>query len=277
MGSDTSEPGHQPDESPRREVLVGDFWMAEFELNWQQYELFVFRDKRFPILVDEARLQRLAIDGVTGATAPYAEMSFGMGKEGYPAVNMTQYAALRYARWLSAKTGHFYRLPTEAEWEYACRAGTSTPWSFGAEESELDRHAVFADNSDGRYARPGTRTPNPWGLYDMHGNVAEWTLDGYDASGYANLPAENPWRRPEQLYPRSTRGGSWIDAAEQTRCASRRGSAPEWKERDPQIPRSLWWLTNAPFVGIRLVRPRTAPSADEIAEYWPEAIEDFGL
>lgn len=278
MGSPDDEAGRSPAEGPTHEVTVGDFWMGQYEINWQQYELFVYRDEeQFNALAGPEQLQALAIDGVTGATTPYVEMSFGMGKEGYPAVNVTQYAALQYARWLSAKTGHFYRLPTEAEWEYACRAGTTTPWSFGDDPAAANEYAVFNNNSDGRYAQPGGRKPNPWQLYDMHGNVAEWTMDQFDPNFYATSAGDNPWNRPTELYPRVARGGSWIDDVEQLRCAARRPSAPEWKERDPQIPKSDWWLTNAPFVGFRLVRPRVQPAPAEIEQYWLRAMEDYGI
>jgi formylglycine-generating enzyme required for sulfatase activity len=204
-------------------------------------------------------------------------MSFGMGKDGFPAVNVTQHAALQYARWLSAKTGRFYRLPTEAEWEYACRAGTDTPWSFGAAATTAGNYAIYQDNSEDRYAQTGSRKPNPWRLYDMHGNVAEWTMDQFAPDFYASSGRDNPWNRPIELYPRVARGGSWLDPIEQLRCAARRPSATNWKERDPQIPKSQWWLTNAPFVGFRLISPRVQPSADEIARYWLEAIEDYGI
>ncbi len=278
MGSPESEPGRSPAEGPQHPVTVADFWMGQYELNWQQYELFVYRDEtQFNTLVEPEQLQALAIDGITGATTPYVEMSFGMGKEGFPAINVTQYAALQYARWLSAKTGHFYRLPTEAEWEYACRAGTTTAWSFGDDAAALEEYAIYKGNSEGRYARPGSRKPNAWQLYDMHGNVAEWTMDQFDPGFYAESSGDNPWNRPTELYPRVARGGSWIDEPAQLRCAARRPSAPEWKERDPQIPKSDWWHTNAPFVGFRLVRPRVQPSPADIKQYWLQAMEDYGI
>ncbi len=278
MGSQPDETGHQPHEAPQHAVTVGDFWMGQYEISWQQYDLFVHRDDdSFGQLTAPDKLQALSIDGLTGATTPYVEMSFGMGKEGYPAINITQYAALHYARWLSAKTGHFYRLPTEAEWEYACRAGTSTPWSFGDNSAMANEYAIHAGNSEEHYALVGSRRSNPWDLYDMHGNVAEWTMDQFDPGFYSKSEAENPWNRPTELYPRVTRGGSWIHTPEQQRCASRLPSAANWKERDPQIPKSDWWLTNAPFVGFRLVRPRTQPPAEDIARYWLEAIEDYGI
>ncbi|MEH6593313.1 MAG: SUMF1/EgtB/PvdO family nonheme iron enzyme [Halioglobus sp.] len=278
MGSPDSEPGRSETEGPQHEVDVADFWMGQYEMNWQQYELFVYRDAvQFNELVSEEKLQELGIDGVTGATSPYVEMSFGMGKDGYPAVNITQHAAVYYARWLSAKTGRFYRLPTEAEWEFACRAGTRTAFSFGEGLEMLGDYAIYQGNSEGQYARPGTRKPNPLQLYDMHGNVAEWTMDQFDSAYYTVAGRDNPWKRPTDLYPRVARGGSWVDDPDQLRCAARRPSAPNWKERDPQIPKSLWWLTNAPFVGFRLVSPRVQPEATEIARYWLEAIEDYGI
>jgi formylglycine-generating enzyme required for sulfatase activity len=278
MGSPEDEQGRDASEGPRHEVSVADFWMGQYEINWQQYELFVYRDEdNFNKLAPQQQLDALAIDGVTGATAPYVEMSYGMGKQGYPAINVTQYAALQYARWLSAKTGRFYRLPTEAEWEYACRAGTTTPWSFGGDAGSAGDYTVYKDNSEHRYAKTGSRQPNPWQLYDMHGNVAEWTLDQFDPTFYASSSGDNPWNRPTELYPRVVRGGSFRDPLEQTRCAARRPSATVWKERDPQIPKSNWWLTNAPFVGFRLVSPRVQPGPEEIQRYWLEAIEDFGI
>ena len=278
MGSPDNEPGRESWEGPQHPVTVDDFWMGQYELTWQQYELFVFRDEAsFGKLTSAENLEALAIDGVTGATSPYVEMSFGMGKEGYPAVNITQYAALRYARWLSAKTGRFYRLPTEAEWEYACRAGSDTAFSFGNDASVAAQYAMFEQNSEERYAKTGSLKANPWQLYDMHGNVAEWTMDQFDPTFYASGDSDNPWNPPTELYPRTTRGGSWIDTVDQLRCAARRPSAGNWKERDPQIPKSLWWLTNAPFVGFRLVSPRLQPSPEVIARYWLEAIEDYGI
>lgn len=277
MGSPGSEPDRASAEGPQHQVTVADFWMGQYEINWQQYEVFVYRNEDFSALQPPDVLKELAIDGVTGATVPYMEMSFGMGKEGYPVVNITQYAALRYARWISAKTGKFYRLPTEAEWEYACRAGTTTAWSFGDDDTSATDHAVYRQTSGGRYAPTGSRKPNPWQLHDMHGNVAEWTMDKFDPGFYAKSGVHNPWNPPQKLYQRVTRGGSWNEDIHALRCASRLASAPSWKERDPQLPKSRWWLTNAPFIGFRLISPRQQPSAEEIKQYWLKAIEDYGI
>jgi formylglycine-generating enzyme required for sulfatase activity len=111
----------------------------------------------------------------------------------------------------------------------------------------------------------------------MHGNVAEWTYDQYIPDFYAQAAggtASNPVARPTKLYPHAVRGGSWDDDADRLRSAARRASNPKWKQRDPQIPRSDWWMTNASFVGFRVVRPLKQPSKEEIAKYWLEAIKD---
>jgi formylglycine-generating enzyme required for sulfatase activity len=213
------------------------------------------------------------VDAVSRPTKPYVEMSFGMGLNGFPAISMTQHAANKYAEWLSAKTGRFYRLPTEAEWEYACRAGTTTAYSFGDDPSALKEYAWDRANSDGKYQLIGKKKPNPWGLYDMHGNVAEWTLDQYLPDAYAKSPAANPWERPTKPYPQTVRGGSWNDGPDQLRCGARLPSDATWKQQDPQIPKSIWYLTDAQWVGFRLVRPLKVPSAKEMYLYWNNGVE----
>lgn len=273
MGSPEDEKGRNEDET-LHEVTVGDFWMGTYEITWEQYEEFVYRDEQDDNFV--ASLDELGIDGVSAATSPYEDMSNGMGKAGYPAIGMTQYAAITYCKWLSAKTGRFYRLPTEAEWEYACRAGSQTAFSHGDDTKALGDYAVYKKNSDFAYAEIGTKEPNGLGLYDMSGNVSEWVMDQYDPEFYARSESVDPWNKPTSLYPRVVRGGSWRDAPDNCRCAVRKGSKSRWKMKDPQIPKSNWWHTNIFYVGFRVVRPREQPSPEEISQYWLEAIEDFG-
>jgi formylglycine-generating enzyme required for sulfatase activity len=268
IGSLSSEKGHQQDESPQSNIEVASFWMASTETTWNLYQHFVDRD------IDERSLQKkdqalvdLDIDAVSGATTPYVDMSFGMGTDDYPAIGMTQKAAVQFCKWLSALTGNFYRLPTEAEWEYACRAGSQTAYSHGDDASDLELYAWFEENSNGKYHKVGQKKPNAWGLYDMHGNIAEWTLDQYEIEAYKKL-AKVKWNKPLKTYPKAVRGGSWIDSAEKLRSAARRGSDPQWKMRDPQIPKSEWWHTDAPFVGFRIVRPYQTPSKKEQELYW---------
>jgi formylglycine-generating enzyme required for sulfatase activity len=280
MGSPANEEGRNEDEGPQHQVKVDSFWMGKYEITWEQYDLFVREevdDLTATLPAAEGDVE-LTADAVSLPTPPYVDMSFGMGKDGFPAINMTQYAAVQYAKWLTAKTGRFYRLPTETEWEYACRAGSGTAYHFGNNPDELTDYGWFYDNSEYQYQKIGTKIPNSFGLYDMHGNVSEWTMDQYDEDYYDEFDgtvADNPWLRPVELYPRTVRGGSWKDDPDRLRCAARRGSIPRWKQRDPQLPKSIWWLTNAEFVGFRLVRPEKPPSREEMETYWLEAMEDF--
>ncbi len=266
LGSPPGEPHRQPDEGPQRKLAVPAFWIGKHEVTWDEYELFMFA----PDLAGPAENEKP--DAVSHPTKPYGDPSFGMGIEGYPAISMTHHAASKYCEWLSAKTGHFYRLPTEIEWEYAARAGTATAYSFGNDAATLAEHACFGAE---KYAPVGARKPNAWGLYDMHGNVAEWTLDQYHPDAYTKLqpgPATGRWVRSTQPYPHVIRGGSWNDPPELLRSAARRGSSPEWKKDDPGLPKSVWYLTNAPWVGFRIVRPVAIPSAEEMYRYWNNGV-----
>lgn len=252
-----------------RKVKIDAFWMGKTEVTWDEYRLFMFSN-----MAKEDINKDNVVDAISRPTRPYVEMSFGMGIDGYPAISMTQHAANKYAEWLSAKTGHFYRLPTEAEWEYACRAGTTTAYSFGDDASKLGEYAWFSGNTDGKYGQTGKKKPNPWGLHDMHGNVMEWTLDQYSPKGYDGLGSDNPWNVATAPYPHSVRGGSWMDAAPQLGCGARVGSDPSWKQQDPQLPKSIWYHTDAQGLGFRLVRPLKIPSATQMYKYWNNGVQD---
>jgi formylglycine-generating enzyme required for sulfatase activity len=274
IGSPETEANRDADEGPQKEVELDGFWMGKFEITWDQYELFMQKEN---ILLDSiasevALAREQEADAITRPSPPYEDPSFGMGKYGYPAGSMTQFAALMFCKWLSTKTGKFYRLPTEAEWEYACRAGTTTAYYFGDDVAELDDFGWHYGNSMYTYHKVGEKKPNAFGIYDLMGNVAEWTLDHYYPDYYEKMKAEdlkNPWSRPTALYPRTVRGGSYDDDPDMLRCASRIPSNPEkWKQRDPQIPKSFWWNTDSPFVGFRVVRPFEEPSQEEQDAFW---------
>ena len=241
--------------APDRHVKLDAFWMQAHEVTWDEYRLFMFPGKGDPTL-----------DAVSHPTRPYMEMSFGMGIDGYPAISMTQHAANKYAEWLSLKTGEFYRLPTEAEWEYACRAGTA--WETAA---NLGDYAWYAANSGGKYQKVATKKPNPWGLFDMLGNVMEWTLDGY--APYKPGTVTDPWVKATAPYPHAVRGGSWYDAADRLTCSARVPSDASWKQQDPQLPKSIWYMTDAQWLGFRLVRPSKVPSEAEKRRYWNNGVE----
>jgi len=273
MGSPASEKDRRDDEGPQVEVKVDPFWMGKFEVTWKEYELWgMSLDKERIAKEASPNAQDQKADALTVPTPPYSDMSFGMGKMNCPAVCMTQFAAKIYCKWLSAKTGRYYRLPTEAEWEYACRAGTKTAYSFGDDPAQLGEYAWFFDNSDDKYHKLGEKKPNPWGLYDMHGNVAEWCVDQYIPDRYKQLaalpqPVVNPVAPVTEGFSQLVRGGSWLDEAALLRSAARRGSTPDWKAQDPQIPQSIWFHTDANFVGFRVVRPLRVPTAEEAARY----------
>lgn len=268
MGSTAAEAGKNADEMPQHTTKIDPFWMGKYEVLWDIYEPFVY--KNFEQTKSNGKVSQ-EVDAVTRPTKPYLDMTFGMGKEGYPAIGMTQYNAIQFCKWLYTHTGEFYRLPTEAEWEYAGRAGSTTPYSFGKDSTNIDEYAWYAANSDEKTHPAGTKKPNQWGLYDMHGNVSEWTIDQYLPDYYKQFnkkTAVNPVDTPVKLYPNTVRGGSYEDHADDLRSAKRRGSEASWKRIDPQIPKSNWWFPEGSFVGMRLVKPQKVPSKAEIDAYY---------
>ena len=276
MGSSMGEKGRDANEGPERTVKISPFWMGTHEITWNEFELFMYIDeeKKFRDRIKtDAAIEKIS-EGVARPTKPYVEMSFGMGKDGYPAISMTQHAANKYCQWLSAKTGHFYRLPTEAEWEYAARAGTKTAYSWGDDVAAAKQYAWFEANSDFKYQKVGRKQPNPWGLYDMHGNVAEWCIDQYEPS-YDKVKTAllDPWLKQSSPYPQVARGGSWDDGLSKLRSAARRGSDKSWKQQDPQLPKSIWYLTDAQFLGFRIVRPLKVPASAELQKIWNSGVE----
>jgi len=256
------------DEQPIHEVKLDAFWIGKYEVTWNIFEPFLYRDFEKQASVTAIPSE---VDAVTRPTKPYLDMTFGMGKENQPAVAMTQYNAIQFCKWLYVRTGIFYRLPTEAEWEYACRAGSNTNYSFGDEVTTLKDYAWYADNSDNKTHQVGQKKPNAWGLYDMHGNVSEWTYDQYLSDFYQkgkDKVSENPVAIPDKLYPNTVRGGSFDETPENLTSSARLASDPSWKQLDPQIPKSNWWFPEAPFVGMRLVRPAKTPAKAEIEAYY---------
>ena len=276
IGSPDNEKGRGEDEGPQKDVEVAPFWMGKTEVTWNEFQLFMYPEEEKKARASKnlpAELNKMT-DAVSHPTQPYVEMSFGMGTDGFPAISMTQHAANKYCQWLSAKTGHFYRLPTEAEWEYAARAGTTTAYYWGDDASKISENCWWGKNSDFKYQKVGKKKANPWGLHDILGNVAEWCIDQYEPNFYKTMPAANPWNKATKPYPHAARGGSWDDEEPaKLRAAVRRGSTPDWKRQDPQLPKSIWYHTDAQFIGFRIVRPLKAPAAAEMQAYWNSGVE----
>ncbi len=238
--------------------------MEEHEVTFAEWDAY-FKN------MDVPQTKAIQVDAVSRPTAQYIDLTWGMGRDAkQPANSMSQQAAIMYCKWLYTKTGFFYRLPTEAEWEYACRAGSKTTYPTGIDLKSLKEYAFFSENSHSKFQKVKQLKPNAWGLYDMLGNLSEWTLDQYDAAAYQKLTdgAKNPTVPPGAKYPRVTRGGSYLDDATDLRCANRISSTADWNVRDPQIPKSRWWLTDAMYVGFRVVRPVEQPAKAEIEKFY---------
>jgi formylglycine-generating enzyme required for sulfatase activity len=151
-----------------------------------------------------------------------------------PVETVSHTDALLFISALNKKEGtRAYRLPTEAQWEYAARAGSKSAFCFGPEKSKLDRYAWYGKNSGGETHPVGQLSPNAWGLYDMHGNVHEWCADWFDRKYYAQSPAADP-QGPKKGLARSLRGGDWGSADSwYCRCAIRSLSSPD--RRSPRV------------------------------------------
>jgi formylglycine-generating enzyme required for sulfatase activity len=309
MGSPESEAERNDDEGPQVRVKVEPFWMAKFEVTWDQYHSFMAMYDAFKKLQrlnsnrkpgdDDANwriVQQHAwngevenewdVDAVTAPT-PLYDSTFTYGGDvpepNFPAVTVTPFAAKQFTKWLSGVTGDDYRLPSEAEWEYAARAGTKTAYSFGDDPAQLQDYAWIEDNSDFQAHAVGSKKPNPWGLYDMHGNVGEWTLDQYAPDTYAKLgdksvDAGDAIMAPTKVYPRVIRGGSWYETAPFARSAARgKSEEQDWKISDPNIPKSPWWYTEEPAmaVGMRVIRPLKPLTDEEKKVVWEADVTDI--
>lgn len=200
--------------------VPGGLYMTTTEIGWELFDNYRFSTGD---VGDDA-----GADAVTGPTKPYLLPDEGFGHEGHPALAMTQKNAETFAAWLSGKTGMTYRLPTEAEWEAACRAG----WGDGLEP--LGDHAWFWDNAHDVTGPVGVKKPDALGLHDMLGNVAELVVS-------------------EDGQP-TVRGGSYRSDAAGLGCGWRKQYKPAWNAADPQFPKSEWWYSDGPFIGFRLVR-----------------------
>jgi len=293
LGSPESEAERNDDEGPQVKVAVEPFWMGKYEITWGEYRNYMRLDETFKKF-NSAGIRQVSderrIDAITAPSGLYdPSFTYDAGDGDHePAATMTQFAAKQYTKWLSLLTGDFYRLPSEAEWEYACRAGSDDAYYFGDDASLLGEYAWYYENSDYFRQEVGQKKPNAFGLYDMHGNVAEWVLDQYDDEGFSQLRVYRNedqvlsdlmvnW--PTDVEPVVAKGGSWELEASDCRCAARLASDDdEWKLSDPNDPQSPWWYTEEPAtgVGFRILRPLSTPKSRAEKElFWAPNHEDL--
>ena len=290
MGSLVEEAERHDDECPQVEIEVPPMWVGKHEITWAEYKQYMalndafekFGEQNIRPITDDNQ-----VDAVTAPSKLYEpSFTYGAGEEpNQPAVSMSQYAAKQYTKWLSLLTGQFYRLPTEAEWEYAARAGTTTAYNFGDSADDLGKHGWHYEISDDLTHAVGEKPANAWGLHDMHGNAAEWVLDAHDPAWYATLakrpqpvPAADAINWPTKLYPRVVRGGSWLDDPPALRSASRMPTDDEeLRGYDPNAPKSPWWFASeaGQGIGFRIVRPWQPPAAAERGKFWDADIPEI--
>ena len=287
IGSPESEADRQDDEGPQIKVTVDPMWVAKIETTWALYQEFMnlygvfkeFEADKKRVVNDSNRT-----DAITAPTELYEPtFTYEYGQEpDQPAVTMSLYAAKQFTKWLSLVSGTQYRLPTEAEWEYVARAGSKTAYSWGDDADKIDDYAWYFDNADEGQIPGGQKKPNAFGLYDMHGNVGEWTVNAYTEDGYQRFADKTGinatdfviW--PETPTPCVVRGGTWEFDAEDLRSASRLASEEGWKEDDPNFPRSPWWLTTDPArgVGCRIFRSYKPLSKEKVSKFWEAQADD---
>ena len=274
MGTPEDESLRQEDEGPQKEIKLSRFWMGEAEVTWEEYQLFL-KEAGVPGRTEDQvfdQADNRNIDAISGPTPPYGNPGQGWGRGKRPAITMTHNAAVKYCCWLSDKTGKKYRLPTEAEWEYACRAGTESPyffegdpssysekgfWNgiFGHDTSIINSFVIYKSNCRGRTEEPGRVKPNPFGLKNMSGNVKEFCSDWYSSDYYESLNDgdTNP-AGPDSGLEKVVRGGSFKSDAADVRSGWRSHTFHDaWMLTDPQIPKSIWWYSDCNDVGFRVV------------------------
>ncbi len=257
MGSPANEVGRKDDEGPQHEVRVDSFYLctteATIELFMAYYQETVSAKRDF-ISTQDSQKQTEDVDAITGPTPVYGDMTMGYENQ-HPAMGMTWHNAMTFCRWLSKQTGKEYRLPTEAEWEYACRAGSTDAFGVGSDPEKLKEYAWYEKTADSETNAVGKKKPNAWGLYDMLGNVREWVSDFYSPDAYkqaaVKAPSVNP-KGPETGQVHVARGGDYSCPADELRCAARAFEEKWWRSGDPQIPKSMWWLPEMDIIGFRV-------------------------
>lgn len=300
MGSPESEKGHEPDEAPQVKVRVAPMWVAQHEVSNREYEQYcdlytVFKEieRDSPAFVN---LDRSRPDIVSAPTSVYdPELLFEYSPTPkHPAVSMTRYSAKQYTKWLSVITELQYRLPTEAEWEYACRGGEKGAYSWGGDAQQAGEYCWYFGeasnaNADFNYelSPPGQKLANAFGLKDMLGNVGEWTVDAYSPDTYKRLhemqkksgkpvSVDRAVLWPVKDKPGVVRGGSCESDLADLRCAARLHSKnKEWQSYAVMFPPSPWWYSGGPTqtIGFRVFRSYESLPKETIKKFWNHTSE----
>lgn len=273
IGSPEKEPMRNPDEGPQKELKISPFFMAEIEVSWEVYLAFYSATAAEGRSSDTEGTRTTAdVDAISGPTPPYGQPDQNWGLGTRPAITISYHSVETFCKWLSQVTGKTYRLPTEAEWEYAARSGSETPFFFegeikdfaekgfigglfGKESDVINKYVVYEKNSKGKTQKPDDIEPNQFGLKNMLGNVAEYCADWYSPEAYSQLSdgAVDP-KGPASGEERVIRGGSFKSGIAGVRSASRNATqTAAWLKTDPQMPKSKWWLSDCNYVGFRIV------------------------
>ena len=271
MGSPDNEPFRNANEGPQHQVQVSPFFMAEVQTTWDMFWAFFAEThsegRTPPELAKANNLMATDVDGMSGPTPPFGAPDQGWGQGDRPAITMTHYAAQVFTQWLSKKTGRTYRLPTEAEWEFAARGGTETAYFFpGSPRDFTSRFLrparmegitpyVFFNYNSNRRTHPSSKLlPNPFGLRGMLGNVFEYTADKYNPNAFQGRTGITVNPLVTEGTEHVIRGGYFGSDAAGVRVAARTHTRhDDWLRTDPQMPRSIWWYTDFRGIGFRVV------------------------
>ncbi len=273
IGSLENEQMRKPDEGPQKEVKLSPFFMAEIEVTWDAYLAFYSATAAEGRSTDtEGSRTEADVDALSGPTPPYGQPDQNWGLGNRPAITMSYHSAETFCKWLTQVTGKTYRLPTEAEWEFAARAGTETPFFiegnpkdfgekgfigklFGKGSDEINNYITFSANSQLKTAEPENIEANPFGLKNMLGNAAEYCSDWYAEDAYQQLQdgITNP-KGPASGDEHVIRGGSFKSEIGEVRSAARDFTkSTAWMKTDPQMPKSIWCLSDCNYISFRVV------------------------
>ncbi len=214
-------------------------WVSQDEISWDLYDALVYQ-------LDVPKDGGDTAEAVTRPTKPYLMADRGWGHAGFPALSVSHRGAIAFTEWMSAKTGKLWRLPTVTEWQQLCETS-------GITAENATEYSWQGGNAGNRTHAIGTRATDANGLRDICGNVAEWCSEG-----------------PENWV---LMGACYKDHAGDP-CTVRKTPSREWNDTDPQIPKSIWWLSDAPFAGFRVVCKSTDPENPALEKKIEEKRDD---